>query len=60
MTLTTELDLDMVQVDLYVKFLFHMSSSLARSALTDAHTDRTDSITLTTDAGGKNVNFKAL
>ncbi len=61
MTLTIELDLDMVQVDLHVKFLVRTSNGSVVRVLTDGHThtdrqsDGTDSITATTDAGGKYV-----
>ncbi len=57
MTLTFELDLDMHQVDLHVKVLVHMSNGSAMKVLkyiqTHTHTDETDSITSTTDVGGK-------
>ncbi len=54
MTLPIKLDLDMVQVDLHIKCFVRMSNSSAVRVLTDRHTDGTDSITLTADAGGKN------
>ena len=51
MTLTTKLDLDMVQVDFHVKFLVGMSNDLVVRVHT--HNCGTDSITSPTDAGGK-------
>ena len=40
MTLTIELDLDMVQVDLCVKFLVRTSNGSVVRVLTDGHTHR--------------------
>ncbi len=40
MTLTIELDLDMVQVDLHVKILVHTSNGSVVRVMTDGHTDR--------------------
>ena len=60
MTLTFQLDLDMIQVDLHVRFLVRMSNGSSvrvlnyRHTLPHRHTDGTDSITSTADAGGKN------
>ncbi len=52
--MTIEPDLDMVQVDMHVKFLVRVSNGSAVRVLTDGHTDGTDSITSTADAGGNN------
>ncbi len=56
MTLTIELDLDVVQADLHVKFLVHTSNGSVVRVLTDGYTDRqtdwTNSITSTADAEG--------
>ena len=59
MTLTFKLGLDMNQVDLHVKFHVHTSNGSAMRVLhySHTHTDRTDSITSTADAGGNNLTF---
>ncbi len=55
MTLTIELDLDMVHVDLHVKLLVHTSNGSVGRVLTDGQTDGTDSITSTAVAGGNDL-----
>ena len=64
MTLPIELDLDMFQVDLHVKFLVRMSNGSAVRVHTDSqtHTQKhgCDSITSTADAGGKKAFFRIL
>ncbi len=60
MTSTIKRDLDMVQVDIHVKFHVRTSSGSVLSVhivthtQTHAHTDRADFITSTADPGGKN------
>ncbi len=56
MTLSNALDLDMVQVDLHVKFLVRMFSQ--KSADRCTHTDGTDG-TSTADTGDKKNIFKS-
>ncbi len=58
MTLTIELDLDIVQVDLHVKFLVRTSNCSVVRVLTDRQTDGSNSMTSTADAGGKNKYYK--
>ncbi len=54
MTLTIELDLDMIKVDLHVKFIVRTSNGSVVRVLNYRHTHTyTDSITSTADAGGK-------
>ena len=59
MTLTIELDLDIVQVDLHVKFRVRTSNVSVVRVLTDRQKDRqkdgSDSMTLTADAGGNKL-----
>ena len=56
MTLTIDLDLDIVQVDLHVKFCVRTSNGSIVRVLTDRQTDRqkdgSDSMTSTADARG--------
>ncbi len=60
MTLTIELDLDTVQVDLHVKFPLRTSNSSVVRVLTERHTHRQtviDSITSTADVGGNKMQY---
>ena len=52
MTLTVELDLDMVQPYIRDKFLVCTSNGSGMTVLNDGQADGTNSITSTADAGG--------
>ncbi len=52
MTFICGLDLDMVQMDVLVKFLARMSNGSVVRVQTHKHTNQTNSITSTADAGG--------
>ncbi len=52
MTLTIELDLDIIQVDLHVESLFSMLNGSVLRVRTHTHTNHSDSITLTVHAEG--------
>ncbi len=54
MTLTIDHDLDMVPVDIHVKFLVFSAIRVLTDRHTVRHTDRTDFITSTADTGGEN------